>query len=110
MSWLYRHLIRPALFTQNPEEIHHRTMTLLGWAGRHGLICGAIESFLAAPTLPSEVFGLRFPNPVGLAAGMDKEAQALPTWAALGFGFTELGAVTWQAQPGNPIPRIFRAV
>jgi dihydroorotate dehydrogenase len=56
------------------------------------------------------VWNLDFPNPVGLAAGMDKEGDALPAWEALGFGFTELGAVTWHAQPGNPRPRIFRAI
>jgi dihydroorotate dehydrogenase len=110
MSWFYRHLIRPALFTQNPEQIHHRTLQLLGWAGRHELMCSALASFLEPPILPSQVFGLRFPNPVGLAAGMDKEAAALPAWSALGFGFTELGAITWHAQPGNPTPRLFRAI
>src|SRR5215831_20532712 len=110
MSWFYRHVIRPALFAQNPEQIHDQTMNVLGWVGRRELVCAAIESFLAAPALPCDLFGLRFPNPVGLAAGMDKEAIALPTWKALGFGFTELGAVTWQAQPGNPAPRLFRAI
>jgi dihydroorotate dehydrogenase len=60
--------------------------------------------------LPSQVFGLRFPNPVGLAAGMDKQAEAVPAWAAVGFGFSELGGVTWHAQPGNPAPRMFRAI
>jgi dihydroorotate dehydrogenase len=110
MSWFYQKLIRPALFTQNPEHIHDRTMGWLEWAGRHEIVCHAIESFLGAPSLASEVFGLRFPNPVGLAAGMDKKALALPTWSALGFGFSELGAVTWHPQPGNPLPRVFRAV
>jgi dihydroorotate dehydrogenase len=60
--------------------------------------------------LPVELFGLRFPNPVGLAAGMDKLGEAVPAWAALGFGFSELGGATWHAQPGNPQPRIFRAI
>jgi dihydroorotate dehydrogenase len=69
-----------------------------------------MESFLAPPTLPVELFGLRFPNPIGLAAGMDKRGEAVPAWAAMGFGFSELGGVTWLAQPGNPQPRIFRAV
>src|SRR5262249_16267475 len=72
------------------------------------IACRALDSFLGSPPLGSEVFGLRFPNPVGLAAGMDKAAVALPTWEALGFGFTELGAVTWLPQPGNPQPRVFR--
>jgi len=57
-----------------------------------------------------QLFGLRFPNPVGLAAGMDKHAAAVPVWEALGFGFCELGGVTWHAQTGNPAPRMFRAV
>jgi dihydroorotate dehydrogenase len=110
MGWLYRNLVRPGLFTQEPEEIHQRTLRLLGWAGRHELVSSALQSFLGAPELPIEICGLDFPNPVGLAAGMDKSAEALPAWAALGFGFTELGAVTWQAQPGNPPPRVFRAI
>jgi dihydroorotate dehydrogenase len=60
--------------------------------------------------LPVELFGLKFPNPVGLAAGMDKHAEAVSVWPALGFGFAELGAATWLPQPGNPSPRVFRAV
>ena len=110
MSWVYRNLLRPILFTQNAEQIHERTMHALNWVGRRELFCSAVESFFGAPELPSDVFGLHFPNPVGLAAGMDKHAEALPTWPALGFGFTELGAVTWLPQPGNPLPRIFRAI
>jgi len=110
MSWLYRNTLRPILFTQDAESIHNRTMRLLNWAGRHETVCDAMCSFLGTPELPVELFGLRFPNPVGLAAGMDKNAVALPAWAAMGFGFTELGAATWHAQPGNPEPRVFRAI
>jgi dihydroorotate dehydrogenase len=110
MSWCYRQLIRPVLFTQNAEEIHERTMRALNWVSRHELACDAMHSFFGAPSLPIELFGLHFPNPVGLAAGMDKYAAALPAWAAVGFGFSELGGVTSQAQPGNPAPRIFRAI
>ena len=110
MGWCYRHLLRPALFTQNPEQIHNRTMRSLAWVSRYQALCEAFEFLLGAAQLPIEVFGLRFPNPVGLAAGMDKHAEALPAWAALGFGFTELGAATWHPQPGNPAPRVFRAV
>src|SRR5215471_7440134 len=110
MSWFYRRLVRPALFAQDAEEIHNRTLRALGWASRHELACNALESFLGATALPIKLFGLHFPNPVGLAAGMDKSAEALPAWAALGFGFTELGAVTWHAQPGNEPPRVFRAI
>src|SRR5436305_3340841 len=110
MSWFYRHLVRPALFTQQAEDVHNRTMRALAFASRHKIVCHVMRSFLGAPELPVELFGLKFPNPVGLAAGMDKHAAALPAWEALGFGFAELGGVTWHAQPGNPMPRMFRAV
>jgi dihydroorotate dehydrogenase len=69
-----------------------------------------VRGFFSAPSLPTDLFGLSFPNPVGLAAGMDKCASALPMWEHLGFGFCELGGVTWHPQPGNPQPRIFRAI
>lgn len=110
MSWIYRKVIRPSLFKNDAEEIHGRTLHALGWASRHEFVCDAMESFLAPPQLPVELFGLQFPNPIGLAAGMDKLGEAVPAWAALGFGFTELGGVTWHAQPGNPSPRVFRAI
>lgn len=110
MSWFYRHLIRPLLFTQEAEQVHNRTLRALNWISRHELACDALESFLGAPELPLEVFGLKFPNPVGLAAGMDKYGAALPAWPALGFGFGELGGVTRHPQPGNPAPRLFRAI
>jgi dihydroorotate dehydrogenase len=110
MSWLYRRLARPFLFTQDAETAHHRAMRGLNFVSRHpSLTRGAAALFGASP-LPIELFGLRFPNPVGLAAGMDKYADALPAWPALGFGFAELGGVTWHAQAGNPKPRLFRAV
>lgn len=89
---------------------HTRALHWLACASRNEFACDVLEGFLGAEKLPVEVFGLRFPNPVGLAAGMDKFAEAVPAWAALGFGFTELGGVTWHPQPGNPAPRIFRAV
>jgi dihydroorotate dehydrogenase len=110
MSWFYRRLLRPVLFAEDAEIIHGRTLHALNWVSRHPLACEALGSFLAAPSLPIEMFGLRFPNPIGLAAGMDKLGEAVPAWAALGFGFSELGGVTWHAQPGNSPPRVFRAL
>ena len=110
MSWFYRKLVRPVLFTNDAEQIHGRILHNLAWVSRNELVCDAAQAFLGAPELPVNLFGLRFPNPVGLAAGMDKNAEAVPAWAALGFGFSELGGVTWHAQPGNPLPRIFRAI
>src|SRR5437899_2489056 len=106
---IYR-LIRTLLFAQEAEDAHDRRRPILGWASRSELACGALESFFGAPELPVEAFGLKFPNPIGLAAGMDKAALAVPAWGAMGFGFSELGGVTWHAQPGNPRPRIFREV
>jgi dihydroorotate dehydrogenase len=85
-------------------------MRALALAGRSKLACRALAGMFQPPELPVRLFGLKFPNPVGLAAGMDKMAAAVPVWAALGFGFSELGGVTWKAQPGNPSPRIFRAI
>ena len=110
MSWFYRTFLRPALFALDSEEIHNHTLAALGWTSRHESVCEALATFYAAPALPVEVFGLKFLNPVGLAAGMDKHAAAAPVWPALGFGFSELGGATWHAQPGNPAPRMFRAV
>ena len=110
VSWLYQGIIRPVLFTQNAEKIHDRTLRALGCVCRSALLHRLVQWLYGAPELPVELFGLKFPNPVGLAAGMDKFGQAVPAWSALGFGFTELGGVTRQAQPGNPAPRLFRAI
>ena len=110
MGWVHKKLLRPLLFRQDAERSHNFVVARLARASRSSLACGVIEKFYGSPELPAEVFGLKFPNPVGLAAGMDKHAAAVPGWAALGFGFTELGGVTWHAQPGNPSPRMFRAV
>ena len=110
MSGFYRTLLRPLLFAQDSEKIHDRTLRALACAARHPLLTRLTAALYAAPELPVEILGLKFPNPVGLAAGLDKLAQAVPLWPALGFGFSELGAVTWHPQPGNPPPRLFRAI
>jgi dihydroorotate dehydrogenase len=110
MSWFYRHLVRPVLFAYESETIHDRTLWALGRISRAPFGIDFLDSIYGMPHLPTDLFGLRFPNPVGLAAGMDKRAQAVPAWAALGFGFTELGGVTAEGQPGNPQPRMFRAI
>ena len=100
----YQRLLRPLLFLLDAETVHHAAMALLSGAGP----AMARLARPGDPRLAREVFGVRFPNPVGLAAGFDKNAVALPAWAALGFGFAEMGTVTARAQPGNPRPRIFR--
>jgi dihydroorotate dehydrogenase len=98
------------LFGFDSEQIHNFTIKTLGGLGASGVTCDLLRDFFGAPRLPVQGCGLSFPNPVGLAAGMDKHAAAVPVWEALGFGFVELGGVTWHAQPGNPAPRMFRAV
>ena len=110
MGWCYRRILRPLLFLQESEAAHNRALSGLAWAGRGRVLAGLTESFCGAPELPVECFGLRFPNPVGLAAGMDKAGVAVPMWHRLGFGFSELGGVTQHAQPGNDLPRMFRAI
>lgn len=110
MSWIYRHALRPALFKQDPESAHDFALKKLSQASHSDLAGKIVGALFGAPPLPVELFGLKFPNPVGLAAGLDKHAAAVPIWEKLGFGFCELGGVTWQAQPGNPAPRMFRAV
>ena len=110
MGWPYRNLVSPLLFTRDAEKAHNSALKQLACASRSRFACGLIGSLYGAPELPVELFGLKFPNPVGLAAGMDKHADAVPVWEKLGFGFSELGGVTWHAQPGNPPPRMFRAV
>jgi dihydroorotate dehydrogenase len=110
MGWPYKKIARPLLFAQDAERAHDFTIKILSRASRDEFISKVIGKFFSAPELPVELFGLKFPNPIGLAAGMDKFAAAVPIWEKLGFGFCELGGVTWHAQSGNPPPRMFRAV
>ena len=100
----YHSLLRPLLFSIDAENVHHLAMGLLE---RFGPALRPLAR-KSDPRLGRKVFGLHFPNPVGLAAGFDKNAVALPAWEALGFGFAEVGTITAKAQPGNPRPRIFR--
>lgn len=104
---LYERLVRPLLFSLDPETAHHLTLRILRLASRLPLALRLLHRF-QPPAKPKTLFGLTFPNPIGLAAGFDKSGVALPAWAALGFGFAEIGTVTAKAQPGNPRPRIFR--
>jgi dihydroorotate dehydrogenase len=102
---VYETFVRPLLFQLDPERVHHLTLD-----------CLRLVSMVLPPPLTAqrnarvstELFGIKFPNRVGLAAGFDKNGVALPAWAALGFGFVEVGTVTARPQPGNPKPRLFR--
>jgi dihydroorotate dehydrogenase len=110
MGWLHKKLIRPLLFRQDSERAHNQAVRSLAGISRDEFLLGCVKKIFGTPELPTEAFGLKFPNPVGLAAGMDKHAAAVPGWAALGFGHVELGGITWHEQPGNPPPRMFRAI
>lgn len=98
-------LARQILFKLSAETSHDLSLDLIGAGGRLGL-----NRLLAKPParLPTTVMGLHFPNPVGLAAGLDKNGAAIDGFAQLGFGFVEIGTVTPRPQPGNPKPRLFR--
>lgn len=117
---LYQHLIRPLLFSKflhlDPERLHNRLLDSLGWLSDEyqapiGLLLrGILRQWCCVtdPRLTQTLWGLQFPNPLGLAAGFDKDGLGTRIWPDLGFGFAELGTVTCQAQPGNPQPRLFR--
>jgi dihydroorotate dehydrogenase len=107
MNDLYNRIARPVLFSLEAETAHRFTISALRRASNFKLALRALKRFTPPPK-PKTLFGLNFPNPIGLAAGLDKNGIALPAWAALGFGFIEIGTVTALAQPGNPKPRIFR--
>ncbi len=106
---MYKQLVRPLFFSMPPETAHD-LMRAAGTVANIPLISSALRSLFAVQDsrLRVELAGLSFPNPVGLAAGLDKNAELLGLWNGLGFGHSELGTVTAKAQPGNPKPRIFR--
>lgn len=101
-------LLRLILFRLPPETVHSFILTLLRWTGAVSPLNSLIDLAYLTPDKPVTVFSLRFKNPVGLAAGYDKDGVAIRGLAALGFGHIEIGTVTPLPQPGNPKPRIFR--
>jgi dihydroorotate dehydrogenase len=105
---MFTSAVRPVLFRLgggDAERAHEFTLTRLASLGARSRALLRSRYAVAAPV---EAFGVKFPNPVGLAAGMDKNGVALPAWPALGFGFVEVGTVTAKPQPGNDKPRLFR--
>jgi dihydroorotate dehydrogenase len=108
---VYERLVRPLLFRSaggDAEAVHERTLRALTRLAAYPRLVAPLAAYHGGAGAERTVFGVRFPGPVGLAAGMDKNGVALGAWPALGFGFAELGTVTWHAQPGNPRPRLFR--
>ena len=113
LSTLNRYLypvVLKAMFLVSPERIHQILARVISVSGK----APGLRSLMARlfviddAALTNEVFGVRFPAPIGLAAGFDKSASSVNSWGQLGFGFAEIGTITGQAQPGNPTPRLFR--
>jgi dihydroorotate dehydrogenase len=107
---MYKSLLRPLLFRLDPELAHEITVEWLSRAGRFSVTKSLLNQLYGSrvPELPVELMGIHFPGPVGLAAGLDKEARCISALSALGFGHLELGTVTPKPQSGNPKPRMFR--
>ncbi|HYF98173.1 MAG TPA: dihydroorotate dehydrogenase (quinone), partial [Coxiellaceae bacterium] len=98
-------LLRKVFFRMDPEQSHRLALWLLSMPGAAQIIQYFRPKLAVKPV---KLWGLNFPNPVGLAAGLDKDGECIDAWFALGFGFVELGTVTPKAQAGNPKPRLFR--
>lgn len=107
---MYKSIIRPILFQFDPEKVHHFTFSSLKFINKIPGVSALIKANcqLNDPRLEREVFGLKFKNPVGLAAGLDKDAKLYSELENFGFGFIEIGTLTPKGQPGNPVKRLFR--
>ncbi len=109
MGAFYENIVRPILFKGDPEDVHERSISCLRLLGRVKPLVHSMAGFNQGnPGVPISLFGLKFPNAIGLAAGFDKNAHCWEVMDALGFGHVEIGTVTLHEQPGNPRPRIFR--
>ncbi|BDD05941.1 quinone-dependent dihydroorotate dehydrogenase [Aureibacter tunicatorum] len=109
---MYNQLVKPILFRMTAEKAHHFTVKLLKFANAVPGVSSVMRSIYKVEDkrLEREVFGIKFKNPVGLAAGFDKDAAMIDELSNVGFGFIEIGTVTPVGQPGNPQPRLFRLV
>ncbi len=107
---MYKYLIKPFLFKLNPEKAHYLTFDVIKiiFGNVFGRFIASLLFKYKHPSLKKQLFGLTFTNPIGLAAGLDKDAKAFNELSSLGFGFIEIGTLTPKAQPGNEKPRLFR--
>ena len=107
---MYKSVIRPLLFLIGPEKVHHLVFRILKIKGKFPGVLSILRTMFIYehPKLEKEIFGLRFKNPIGLAAGFDKDAKLIDELGCFGFGFIEIGTLTPKAQPGNDKPRLFR--
>ena len=109
MGFIYENIVRPVLFKMEPEQAHDRGRTALMTMGALPTLCKLVRRYnQVCEDKPVKLFGLEFPNRVGLAAGMDKDGEYPRAIEALGFGHAEVGTVTPEGQSGNPRPRLFR--
>jgi dihydroorotate dehydrogenase len=108
VSVMYKLIIRPLLFLVDPEKIHHLVFLILKWLFRIPFLKALVTLCYSSKNKPVTLFGIIFPNKVGLAAGFDKDAKLIDELACFGFGFIEIGTVTPVPQDGNPKPRMFR--
>lgn len=110
MSFMYKHFIKPVLFFFDPEKVHHFTFSLIKMMFKIPGVPYVIRKRFQSsdPRLERTVFGIKFPSPVGLAAGFDKDAKLFNELSSFGFGFIEIGTVTPKPQKGNPKKRLFR--
>jgi dihydroorotate dehydrogenase len=109
---MYKKLLRPIFFFFDPEKIHDFTFFILKLLDKIPFLFPLINTFFKVnhPKLETNLFGIKFPNPVGLAAGLDKNAKYINQFSSFGFGFVEIGTVTPLAQEGNSKKRLFRLV
>ncbi len=107
---MYTRILRPILFLFDPEKVHYFTFSMIRFLCKIPLMSSVFKGMygVSHPALAREVFGLHFPNPVGLAAGFDKDAKLYNELSHFGFGFIEIGTLTPKGQPGNPKKRLFR--
>lgn len=107
---MYKLIIRPILFCFDPEQVHHFTFSLIRFINKIPFVSNIIHKLyhIEDPRLERKLFGIRFKNPVGLAAGFDKDAKLFKELSNFGFGFIEIGTLTPKPQPGNPKKRLFR--
>lgn len=107
---MYKSFIRPVLFLLGPEKIHHIIVFMLKYLFKIPGVSNIVQGLYTInhPSLEREFAGIKFPNPVGFAAGFDKNAEFTDPFSSFGFGFIEIGTVTPKGQPGNPKPRSFR--
>lgn len=109
-GWKYRHILKPILFRMDPERVHDRFIAFGKVLGRNRIGRRLTKSFFSYqhPMLEQEICGIRFGNPIGLAAGFDKNAELTDILPSVGFGFMEVGSITGESCTGNPKPRLWR--